>query len=126
MEDPSFGTFYTGSTGGTVTDPSIGSRQASGSVVLFPSDPVNPAFIRLQSKVDASITISTGVVENLSNGSGAEMQLQINDIYPVSPFMVSEGPTYNIYIGGTLTVGSPSTSPAGNYSGSFEIIFNQE
>ena len=128
IQDLSFGIFYTGSTGGTVIMPSVGSRSATGSVILFSSDQGNPALITVELGPNNSYTLTAGNVVNLTNGSGGAMKLQIDDFYPLSPF-VSDGGVphdYDFYIGGTLTVGSPTVSTAGNYSGSFDITFNKQ
>ena len=124
IQDISVGIFYTGSTGGTVTMPSIGSRQATGSVVLFQTDPGNPAIIKIKFGGTKIITLTVGNIENLTNGSGGLMTMQIDDFYPTFPTNFNGTGGNDVYIGGTLTVGSPSTSPAGNYIGSFEITIN--
>lgn len=118
----SFGTFYTGSTGGTVIMPSVGSRQATGSVVLFQSDPGNPAIVNFRIKRTQIITITSGGPVYLTNGSGGSMLLEINDFFPASPFSAKN--SAEVYIGGTLTVGSPATSTAGNYIGTFDFTIN--
>ena len=125
IQDLSFGIFYSGSSGGTVTVPSVGSRTATGSVVLFTSDTGNPAILRVYlERKYRTYTITAGNLVDLTNGSGGMMELEINDFYPASPFVSGEIGDYDFNIGGTLVVYSPAISPGGNYSGSFEIIFN--
>jgi hypothetical protein len=53
------------------------------------------------------------------------MTIQINDTYPATPFIPAIG-VNTVKVGGTLIVGSSSSNPAGVYSGSFEITFNQQ
>lgn len=125
LQDLSFGSFYTGASGGTVTVPSVGSRTATGSVVLFAVDPGYPAIIQVTVYVNHVLTFSAGSIVNLSDGSGNSMVLEINDFYPSSPFTPTDK-IIEIKVGGKITVGAPASSPAGNYSGSFEITFNAQ
>jgi hypothetical protein len=123
LQDLSFGTFSTSSTGGTVTVPSVGSRSATGGIFLVQTDPGAPAIMQVNFNNANLVTITVGNIANLTNGSGGSMTLQINDFYPASPFTPIPG-NNNINIGGTLTVGPAASTPPGNYSGSFDITFN--
>lgn len=102
-----------------------GSRTASGDIILIPSEQGSPAIIQITADNTDYITITTAGVINLTNSSGGTMTLEINDFYPVSPFNPVVGQN-NIKIGGTLTAGSSTNTPPGNYNGSFEVIFNEQ
>jgi hypothetical protein len=125
IQDLSFGVFYTGNSGGTVIVPSTGPRSATGDVILVLSGSGSPAVFQIGADNTNLITISVGNIVNLSNGAGGTLTLQINDFYPASPFSPIVGQN-NVSVGGILTVGDQTSSPAGTYSGSFEITFNQE
>lgn len=125
IQDLSFGTFCIGNTGGIITIPAEGSRSTTGDIILIPSSPGSPAILSVMVDNSSYITITTGSVVNLTNGSGNSMTLHINDFYPASPFVSTIGQN-NIKIGGALTVGSRTSTPAGNYAGSFEVIFNEQ
>jgi len=125
LQDLSFGTFYTGASGGTVTMSSSGVRSSGGSVVLFTSDEGNKAIIQVTVYVDKLLTYTIGNIVNLNDGSGNTMVLAIDDFYPSSPFTPTDK-IIEVWVGGTLTVGTPASTPAGNYSGSFEITFNAQ
>lgn len=126
IQDLSFGAFCIGPMGGgTVVIPSVGSRSATGDVILFPTDNGGPAIIRLTNGRQRLVTITVNNVVNLTDGAGHSLTLQINDIYPTSPYIPPDGDSYS-YIGGTITVGSQSTNPAGNYVGSFTVTYNQQ
>lgn len=120
-----FGGFFTGSTGGSVTVTSSGTRTATGSVVLIPTRPGSQAIfaVTLDRKATVSWTVSS--IVNLSNGKGNTLQLTVNDFYPVSPAYLQFGSS-NVNVGGTITVGSPAAAPPGDYTGSFSITFNVE
>lgn len=125
IQNLEFGIFYTGSTGGTVSMPSVGSRTATGSVILFSSDEGQPAIVRANLQYNKVYTLTASNIVNLTNGSGGTMTLQIDDFDPPVPFL-SQTNSYQYWnVGGTLIVGSPLSTPAGNYSGSFDIIFNR-
>ena len=125
IQDLSFGAFSCGNAGGTVIIPAVGSRQATGDVILVPSIPGSPAIFRFTTDTTTSVSITVDHVVNLTNGSGGLMTLQIDDIYPTSPTTPVIG-VNTVVVGGKLTVGSPTENPAGTYSGSFEITIHQE
>jgi hypothetical protein len=125
IQNLSFGTFCTGSSGGKVIMPCTGSRSTTGDIVLIPSDQGSPAILQIIVDNTDYITITTGTIINLTNGSGGSMTLNINDFYPASPFSPVIGQN-NVKIGGNLTVGSSSSTPAGDYNGSLEVIFNEQ
>ncbi|MCP5063822.1 MAG: DUF4402 domain-containing protein [Ignavibacteriae bacterium] len=125
LQDLSFGAFYTGPSGGTVTMSSSGIRSAGGSVVLFTSDQGNKAIIQVTVYVNTLLTYTIGNIVNLTDGLGNTITLAIDDFYPSSPFTPTDK-IIEVWVGGTLTVGIPMSTPAGNYSGSFEITFNAQ
>lgn len=125
LQNLSFGTFYTGASGGTVTMSSSGVRSAGGSVVLFTSDQGNKAIIQVTVYTNKLLTYTIGNIVDLNDGSGNTMTLAIDDFYPSSPFTPTDK-IIEVWVGGTLTVGVPASTPAGNYSGSFEITFNAQ
>jgi hypothetical protein len=125
IQDLSFGTFCTGRSGGAVIVPSIGSRRATGDIILLPSQTGFPAILQFTTDNTNIVTLTTGNIFNLTSSSGGTITLQINDFYPASSFGPVIGQN-NVTIGGILTVGSQASTPAGNYSGSFEVTFNEE
>jgi hypothetical protein len=125
IQNLSFGAFCTGNSGGTVNISPTGSRTATGDIVLIPSEQGSPAILQITADNTDYITITTAGVINLTNGSGGTMTLQINDFYPASPFNPVVGQN-DVKIGGTITAGSSTNTPPGNYTGSFEVIFNEQ
>lgn len=125
-QDLSFGTFYQGGTGGTVTIFWNGTRSPGGSVVLFGVGGSNAVF---------EIVANPGTVisflkptSTLSDGSGHLLSLQIDSTNPSTPFVTTNNyptPTM-VSVGGILTIGTPLANPPGNYSGTFDITFVQE
>ncbi len=104
---------------------SSGIRSAGGSVVLFTSDQGNKAIIQVTVYTNKLLTYTIGNIVSLTDGSGHTMTLAIDDFYPSSPFTPTDK-IIEVWVGGTLTVGTPASLPAGNYSGSFEITFNAQ
>lgn len=119
----SFGAFYNGITGGTITISPAGSRTSSGDVILI-------GFGYLFSAAHFNVYCNPGTIISILNGadvpltwSGYSMNLHIGSSDPASPFVNSNPYTIPtlLSIGATLTVGSPAANPPGSYSGTFEI-----
>jgi hypothetical protein len=125
----SFGAFYEGSSGGSVIIDPSGSRSSTGDVVLLGLGyPFSPALFEVHAHPGTVISILNGPDAVLTGIPSGSMTLHIGSSIPGSPFVSTVH--YNIaiplYIGGTLTVGSPAANPPGNYSGTFEITFVRE
>jgi Domain of unknown function (DUF4402) len=119
----SFGAFYTGTTGGTVSVSPTGLRTSTGTVLLLG---LGIPFASAQ----FNINTNPGYVISILNGSdvpltwsGYSMNLHIGTSNPASPFVNSNPYTVPVQltIGATLTVGPPASNPPGSYSGTFEI-----
>jgi hypothetical protein len=127
VENLSFGAFYQGAAGGTVTIDPSGVRTAGGDVILLGMSFVfNAAHYTIVGNEGTAINLSYNPSVTLA-GPGT-MTLTIDSTFPLSPFpLLNNKPLLNhLHIGGTLTVGPPASNPPGAYSGTFEIIFNQE
>jgi Domain of unknown function (DUF4402) len=125
----SFGGFYEGSSGGTVTVNPDGSRTSSGDVVLINSGFIySPAIFEMQAQAGTLISIMNGPDVILSGSHGGSLHMHIGTSNKGSSFIATvAAPGLNeIRIGGTLTVGSALANPAGSYSGTFSIIFIQQ
>lgn len=125
----SFGVFTMGASGGTVTVTPGGIRTSTGDVILLNLGfSYSSALLEITANPGSVISILKGPDEVLPGSNGGSMTLTIGDTSPVSPFVTSAIPplTTPFYVGGTLTVGNILANPAGNYSGTFDIIFNQE
>ena len=125
-----FGAFFQSTSGGTVIVSPSGIRTSTGAVVLTTVGGYS------YGAAEFDIVASPGTLINIVNGpdvtlfgsAGGSMTLHIGNSSPVSPLVTTVSPpSYNaIYIGGTLTVGSPVANPTGSYSGSFSVTFMQE
>lgn len=125
----SFGAFTMGATGGTVTVTPGGMRTSSGDVItLNLGFPYTSALLEITANSGTVISILKGPDEILPGSNGGSITLSIGDTDPVSPFVITVDPplTTPFYVGGILTVGNILSNPAGSYSGTFEITFNQE
>ena len=123
VRDLSFGAFYTGGTGGTVTISPAGVRTSTGDVLLLG---LGIPFTSAQFNINSN----PGTVINILNGpdvaltwSGYSMNLHLGVSNPASPFVNSNPYTVptQLMIGAILTVGNLTANPPGSYSGQFEI-----
>lgn len=124
-----FGAFFQSISGGTVSVSPAGIRTATGGVVL-----ASLGFVYGAAEFD--ITASPGTLINVVNGpdvtltgsNGGSVTLHLGSSLPASPFVTTAvPPAYNtMFVGGTLTAGSPVANPSGAYTGTFFITFMQE
>jgi len=125
-QDLSFGAFYQGGGGGTVTIIWNGTRSPGGTVVLFGVGGTAAIFeIVAHRGTVISFLKPTG---SLSDGSGHSISLQIASANPDTPFVTTNNlptPT-QVRIGGIIIIGTPLANPPGFYSGTFAMTFNQE
>jgi hypothetical protein len=125
-QDLSFGAFYQGGAGGTVTILSNGTRSAGGSVVLFGVGGLQAVFSIVANR--GTIISFLKPTSTLNDGSGHTLSLQIDTTNPASPFVTTNNyptPT-TVSMGGILTIGTPLANPPGSYSGTFDITFVQQ
>lgn len=137
-QDLTFGAFIQTGISGTVTVGFDNSRQSTGDIILpylvsnYHLDPTPALFvvtalpgtlISIQALGGGSIIQST-----LSGNHGGILDLRIDlstQCNKGTSFVATSGST-NVFIGGTLTVGSLSADPAGDYGGTFDVTFIQQ
>jgi Domain of unknown function (DUF4402) len=121
-----FGTVIQAGSYGTVYISKTGSRSVSGSV-YEKSSTFTPALFFVTALPGTLITISSITSLGLKNGLNI-LPLSIDkniDTSSGSQFICTTGTT-SVYVGGTLTVNSLITNPAGQYTGTFTITFIQQ
>ncbi len=129
IQNLSFGAFSNGLSGGTVAISSAGTRSVTGSVTaLNLGITYFQSIFEIEAAEGAIISITNGPDATLTGSNGGTMSLKLGNSAPGSPFInTTPSPARTqISIGGTLSVGAPSSNPPGTYSGTFYIIFNQE
>lgn len=122
-----FGSFYQGASGGTVTVSAAGIRSYGGTVVLLTMGIVSQATFEIVGNIGTPVSFLMPT-STLSDGNGHSLSLVIDDTNPGIPFVLTNdypNPT-SLYVGGSLTIGSPADNPPGSYNGTFEITFVQE
>ena len=121
--DLSFGAFYHGAAGGTITISPSGTRTSTGDIVLLGMGySYSPARYNIYSNAGTIISILNGPDVQLS-WSGFTMNLHIGTSQPASPFVNTNPysvPT-EVTVGATLTVSNSASNPPGTYTGSFNI-----
>jgi len=125
----SFGAFYQGASGGTVTIDPSGLRSASGDVILLTLGyTFTPALFQVHAHPGTVISILNGPNTVLNGTPSGSMTLHIGNSIPASPFVstVQFNVAIPLYIGGTLTVGNPGANPPGGYTGTFQITIVRE
>lgn len=125
----SFGAFYHGAVGGTITINSDGSRTSSGDVVPLGLGYVySTALYEIVANPGTVISLLNGPDVNLVGSNGGTLSLHIGDSDLGSSFVTTAPypvPT-ELNVGGTLSVGNSIANPPGSYSGTFDITFIQE
>jgi hypothetical protein len=130
-----FGTFSlqdAGSSGGTVTVDWQGSRTATGQIILLPNAPLYQAAIfEINLCQGRSVVITYSPTTVLNGSNGGSLTLNIGPTERGSngtSFQVDTDCSFitQLRVGGSLIVGSNGANPAGSYSGSFSITFNQQ
>lgn len=125
----SFGAFYPGASGGTVTVLSNGVRLSTGSVILVSQGYLYfPAIFLLEGNPGTIIHLLNGPEGTLLGSNGGSMTLQLGEASLGDPIIINSAPPNNmqIRIGGTLVVGNQLANPPGFYNGSFSLMFIQE
>lgn len=125
----SFGTFAPGLSGGTVSITSNGVRQSSGTVVLLVGFPFpHAAIFEVQQNPGYLIAINLSGNVILTGSNGGSLTLQIGPTDKGNSFITQSGaPFWNpVQVGGTLTIGTIASNPAGTYTGQFDVTFIQQ
>ncbi|NCC74392.1 MAG: DUF4402 domain-containing protein [Sphingobacteriia bacterium] len=128
VQQLSFGSFYTGSSGGTVVVSPEGSRTSTGTVVLAGGLAYQAIFeVRLIPGRLVHIQYGPNAQLMRIGGSGM-MTMQVGPSDKGSSFVTTGGHPFRnpVGVGGTLYVGDINANPAGNYEGSFSVTFIQE
>jgi hypothetical protein len=124
----SFGSFYTGASGGTIVISPGGMRSATGTVVLA-GGVFHQAIYDVRLVPGRLIHIQLGPPAQLNRvGGGGFMTMEVGPTDKGSSFVTTGGhPFINpVHVGGTLNVGDIIANPPGDYEGSFSVTFIQE
>lgn len=125
----SFGAFYHGAAGGTVTIVPAGSRSSTGDVVLLGLGyPFSAALFQVHASPGTVISILNGPDVPIIGIPSGSMILHIGSSNPTSPFVSTVPYTVaiSLYIGGILTVGNSAANPPGSYTGTFNVTLVRE
>lgn len=125
----SFGAFFQGNAGGTVTVSHDGSRSVTGDII-----PANmgflfyPAIFEVEAAPGTLISILNGADATLTGSNGGSITLRIGESDLGTPFNTTATPPARtqVTIGATLTVGTPQANPSGSYSGTYSVTFINE
>jgi hypothetical protein len=129
IQHMSFGAFYLGNSGGTIEVGADGSRSVTGDVVpLQLGFTYHQAIFEIEAPVGTIISVLNNAEVKLPGSNGGMLTWTIGNTSPVSPFIttVAAPGRTQVNIGGKLQAGGASVNPAGSYSGTIFITFNQE
>ena len=126
-QELSFGSFYAGSSGGTVTIAPDGVRTTTGSVIPLTNSIGSQAIFEIQSLIPRIVHIVLPESERLSRISGGE-SMMIKNFTSDKPFniVVATLRSKTVGVGATLIVKPLNDNPPGNYRGSFSVTFVSE
>ena len=129
-QELAFGSFFTGSSGGTVTISPEGSRSVTGTVTGLALDNGSAAVFDLRLVPGRVVHIVLPTSAQLTHSSGGETMTITNfsTDKPGNQFVTAAShPFINpVQIGATLNVQHSAANPPGDYTGSFNITFIQE
>lgn len=129
IQNFNFGTFYQGSTGGSIDITTSGSRSANGDIILMNNMSSGAqAIFEIEAPKGAVISLLGTPDATLTGSNGGIVTLQLGTADLNNPFIVTTvSPALTrIQISGKLLVGNSKTSPPGLYQGTFAITLNQE
>ncbi|MCF4101533.1 DUF4402 domain-containing protein [Gillisia sp. M10.2A] len=124
-----FGSFITGDSGGTVSVDYNSIRTSSGDIILLNlGQTVSSALFEVKVNPGTIISIAPTPAIVMNGSNGGSVTLNIDSYSTGSTFITTSSSEVinDVYIGGTLSVGNSTASPAGNYNGTFTITFIQQ
>ncbi len=128
MQELNFGSFTTGSGGGTVVISPEGFRTSTGTVLLMGGF-FNQAIFEVKLIPGRLVSIILGPQIQLTRvGGGGSMNMQVGPTDKGTSFVTTGGHPFitRVNVGGTLFVGNEANNPSGNYEGQFSVTFIQE
>jgi hypothetical protein len=129
QESPlSFGSMILSETSGTVTINPAGDRSATGNIFLLNNSEVTPLILSIEAPYGSTVQVQFGAEQILYGTNGGQLGLTLTTSSPAMPFVNLATPPERttLYIGGTLSLGSRSNTPAGVYAGSITLVFIQD
>lgn len=125
-------TLKTPSSNGSVTVDYNGTRTSSGDVILLNmGNTPRPAIFEFKLCPGRTVTINYSASTTLTGSNGGSILLHIgptNIGTSGATFTSNKGcdDAHLIYVGGTIDINAISSNPAGLYTGTFSVTFNQE
>jgi hypothetical protein len=128
--DLAFGSFATGSTGGTVVVSPEGNRSVTGTIIPLETTPVFSAGFgyRIGGRHTIRIVFPQSAQLNRTGGNGSMTITNFTSDRPGNIISTRPGPpmTYTVNVGATLNVQNSTVNPGGDYTGTFTVTFINE
>lgn len=129
-QELAFGSFFAGTSGGTVTISPTGTRSVSGTVIELAQSPGSPAIFDLRLVPGRIVHIVfPGSAQLVRKGGGGVLMLtDFTTDKPGNSFVTTAAhPFINpVQVGATLNVRGPNENESGDYMGTFNVTFIQE
>lgn len=130
VQDLSFGSFYVGASGGTITITPEGNRSVTGTIIPLAGSSTFPAIFNVSSTFVFShwVHLVFPTSAQLTRIGGSQTMM-INNFTSDKPTGFSSCffcPKVVVRIGGTLQVGNLTMNPPGNYRGTLNVMFVYE
>ncbi|WP_372639772.1 DUF4402 domain-containing protein [Ancylomarina sp.] len=128
LQDISFGAFFQGISGGTVTVSPDGTRLVNGDIIKANISGFSyyPAIYEVEADPGTLISIIKGSDTSMAGSNGGSISLQVGDSDTSFPIIVPPSGHIQVSMGGILTVENSQDKPSGNYNGSLNVTFIQE
>ena len=110
--------------GGTVTIENNGSRSSNTNNILLLSDTSFGAALFIVHALPGTLITINPIPDSYLSNSSYQMALKLGLPSTGYMFVVTSEST-DVWVGGTLTVGSLMNNPPGSYNGQFTVTFNQ-
>jgi hypothetical protein len=129
-QDLSFGSFYVGASGGTITITPEGNRSVTGTIIPLAGSSVFPAIFNVSSTFvfSRSVHLVFPASAQLTRVGGSQT-MTINNFTSNKPTGFNTClfcATVVVRVGGTLQVANLTVNPPGNYRGTLNVMFVYE
>ena len=129
LSDLAFGSFVTGTSGGTVTITPQGDRTVTAPVIGLALSPVSSAEFEIisQGRPWIQFIINEPAILYRSGGGGSIEITNFTTDKSSNPFRATGGNNPDIFrVGATLNVQNTTINPPGNYAGTFTVTFIEQ
>jgi hypothetical protein len=124
VQNLNFGNFTPYGLGGTIIVSPDYTYKKTGDIIFNINSSPSPAIFDLYVEAGKTVQMTYNNSVTLTGNHGGTIGLVLKDSSPTGNGVIVTGPSpTRLVMGGTLTIGTPIITPAGVYSGSFQVSF---